>query len=253
MPANAEHEAIKPFQPPNANVKVWRYMDLPKLIDLLETRSLHFSRADTLGDPFEGSWTQGDAEYRDQIYQSLAAETGKSWPHGSGGQYLGGLTQHLRRVTYINCWHAGETESAAMWRLYGTAAGSVAIQTTYKKLAVALPDKLYIGMVRYISYDFGNWINQRFAMSPFMRKRNEFEHEREVRALLMKSTAEAGNQLGFAVDIDIENTIETIRVHPAAPAWIRESITKLLGRYGWRMKVRSSEIDVEPLYGLETQ
>lgn len=115
-------------------------MDLPKLIDLLETKSLHFSRADTLDDLFEGSWTQGDAAYRDQIYQSIAAEKGENWSHLSGRQYLGNLTEHVRRTTYISCWHAGETESAAMWRLYGPTAGSVAIQTTYEKLAFALPN-----------------------------------------------------------------------------------------------------------------
>ena len=247
MPANTEHEAIRPFQPHDTNVKVWRYMDLPKLIDLLETKRLHFSRADALGDLFEGSWTQGDAAYRDQIYQSIAAEKGEDWPHQSGRQYLGGLTQHLRETVYINCWHAGETESAAMWRLYGTTAGSVAIQTTYEKLATALPNEPYIGMVRYISYGLDNWINQRFVMSPFMHKRKEFEHEKEVRAVLTKSTREAHDQLGFKIDIDIERTIETIRVHPTAPAWIRQSIEGLLGHYGWSMKVTPSEIDVKPL------
>ena len=247
MPANTEHEAIKPFQPHDTNVKVWRYMDLPKLIDLLETKCLHFSRADTLGDVFEGSWTQGDAAYRDQIYQSIAAEEGENWPHMSGRQYLGGLTQHLRRMTYMSCWHAGETESAAMWSLYGPTAGSVAIQSTYEKLATALPNESYIGMVRYISYGPGNWINQSFVMSPFMHKRKEFEHEKEVRAMLVKSTKEAGDELGFKEDIDIEKTVETIRVHPKAPAWIRQSIEGLLGRYGWGVKVAPSEIDVEPL------
>ena len=48
MFANTEHEVIELFQPPDANIRVWRYMDLPKLIDLLEAKSLHFSRADTL-------------------------------------------------------------------------------------------------------------------------------------------------------------------------------------------------------------
>jgi len=126
-------------------------------------------------------------------------------------------------------------------------AGSVAIQTTYQKLTIALPTKPYIGMVRYISYGLDNWINQRFVMCPFMHKRKEFEHEKEVRALIVKSTKEARDQLGFKVNIDIEKTIETIRVHPTAPAWVRQSITRLLGRYGWGMKVAPSETDIEPL------
>ena len=53
-----------------------------------------------------------------------------------------------RETTYINCWHGGEVESAAMWKLYGTAAGSVVIQSSYEKLVNAIPNDVYMGDVR---------------------------------------------------------------------------------------------------------
>ncbi len=50
MGAAVELHRLEPPSSPNANLKVWLYMDLPKPIDLLETKSLHFSRADTRAD-----------------------------------------------------------------------------------------------------------------------------------------------------------------------------------------------------------
>lgn len=36
----------------DANVKVWRYMDLAKLISLIQSRRLYLARLDQLADPF---------------------------------------------------------------------------------------------------------------------------------------------------------------------------------------------------------
>jgi hypothetical protein len=47
-------------EPPN-DAKVWRYMDLPKFIDLLNTKQLHFTRAALFDDRFEGSYPQRNA------------------------------------------------------------------------------------------------------------------------------------------------------------------------------------------------
>lgn len=69
---------MKPLQPPDSSMKVWRCIDAPKLIDFLEAGSLHFSRADTLGDPYEGSWTQLDVPAYEEQFQSIAAELGTS-------------------------------------------------------------------------------------------------------------------------------------------------------------------------------
>ena len=69
---------MKPLQPLDWNMKVGRYIDLPKLINFLETGSLHFSQADTLGDPYEGSWARPDVAAREQQFQWIAAELGTS-------------------------------------------------------------------------------------------------------------------------------------------------------------------------------
>src|SRR5271157_280585 len=53
MPADTSHPTL--VQPENPNATIWKYIDLPELIYLLQERKLWFSRLDMLGDPFEGS------------------------------------------------------------------------------------------------------------------------------------------------------------------------------------------------------
>ena len=48
-----EHPVFK--QPPDENIRIWRYMDFTKFVSVLDTQSLFFSRSDRLGDLFEGA------------------------------------------------------------------------------------------------------------------------------------------------------------------------------------------------------
>ena len=248
MPADVQHEVVKAFQPTNSNMKIWRYLDLPKLIDFLQTRSLRFARADTLGDPFEGSLTKGNITAREQLLQGNQERNSTPEEVRQSHQNMAELG---RQSTYINCWHGGETESAAMWRLYGTAAGSITIQSTYERLVSALPDDSHTGLVQYIDYsnleDKIPWGN---IMSPFMYKRKEFEYEKEVRAFIWNTEGIEADNLppGIKKDIDIDKVVETIRVQPTTPGWIRTTIKKLLDQYDCGAKVMESQIDIDPMY-----
>ena len=145
-------------------------MNLLQLIDFLETKSLHFARADTLGDPYEGSWPKNFG--------------------GDQSKILKLITANLREAIYISCWHGGKAESAAMWQLYGTVAGSIAIQSTYQKLVDALPDDTFMGMVQYKDYSSPeDGFPRDNGMYPFIHKRREFEHEKEVRAFIWTSAS----------------------------------------------------------------
>ena len=264
MTAHTEHEVVERFQPPDGNMKIWRYVDLPKLIDFLETGSLHFARADTLGDPYEGSWTLLNMAARGQQIREMIADAELNIPDAEVKYTPEKLQQefersahHHRQAMYINCWHGGETESAAMWKLYGTAAGSIAIQSTYKKLVDVLPDDAFMGMVQYKNYSsLKDWVPADNIMYPFIHKRREFEHEKEVRAFIWIRASDSEHRQekvddrpqGIKVDIDSDKAVETIRVQPTTPSWVRESIKKLLKRYNWGMKVMPSQIDIEPMY-----
>lgn len=49
-----EHPVFTP--PSDRDTGVWRYMDFAKLVSLLATQALFFARAESLNDPFEGSY-----------------------------------------------------------------------------------------------------------------------------------------------------------------------------------------------------
>ncbi len=218
MAANIEHEAVKRFQPRYESMKIWRYIDPPKLIDLLETRSLHFARAETLGDPFEGTLTKLNIAAREQQIQEIKSTLEVKQTEEELRQQFKYGTIFGRQTIYINCWHGGETESGAMWRLYGTTEGSIVIQSTYSKLANALPDEAYMGMVQYKNYsNLEDWVPGSNLLSRFIHKRKEFEYEKEVRAFIWELPDRHGiNNMpnGIKVEIDIDKVVETIRVQP---------------------------------------
>jgi hypothetical protein len=48
---------------PNNNCSLWRYMDLTKLLAMLESRQLWFPRADKFEDPYEGALSKSWVSY----------------------------------------------------------------------------------------------------------------------------------------------------------------------------------------------
>ena len=90
------YEAHPAFTPPPDDAILWRYMDFPKFVSFLESSSLFFARADQLGDPFEGSYSQVNFNTLTERYPAEVAEgLRKAMP---------GLAR-LRTNHFVNCWH----------------------------------------------------------------------------------------------------------------------------------------------------
>src|SRR5919108_1552719 len=96
------------FVPPeNENAKIWRYIDYPKFISLLDKRALFFSKIKPFDDPYEGTMpkcNRTDSRHDDKDIPSpdiVEAEL-----------------KRRRRTVLVNSWHINEYESAAMWLLY---------------------------------------------------------------------------------------------------------------------------------------
>ena len=268
MPADVTHPVVAPCQPPDSSIRVWRYMDVTKLVAFMETRSLHFARADTLGDPFEGSLALLNQLAREQMIAEILKDQENRpsravrYTRDQLREQFAQGTRKGRQWVFMNCWHSGETESLAMWNQYGSSGGSVVIQSTYQKLMDTLPLKtcidkdksenasIYLGMVQYKNYSSlqeGLTLNANM-LSPFIHKRTAFEYEREVRAFLMFPAADSRSIWSVDVNVDCEQLIETIRVRPGTPDWKRQTIETLIGKYGLGVKVSPSEIDIEPMY-----
>jgi len=228
----------RPYDVPEPGSSLWRYMDFAKFVALLRDRSLYFSRADRLGDKFEGAKgvIPNKAKW-DEHYLSFFRHAIRNPPPGHKctltddevereAQHLltelavGG--QHALQATYVSCWHEAEVESEALWRLYcPPPTAGLAVRATCAALNESLGDdpSIPIGRVRYVDFRRG------FAgiNGAFFCKRQSLSHEKEVRAVIRDHTG--SNSLGRLQPVDLSRLLATVVVSPFAPPWF-EAVLK---------------------------
>lgn len=232
-------------QPEDNQMKVWRYLDLSKFINLLMTKKLFLSRIDVLSDLYEGSLTK-------QNYNSKQIEIERL--HQNGNKSHGPSHQKMRESFYVNCWRIDNIESEAMWKLYCPLNDGVAIQTTYERLVKSLTDKdeVYIGAVNYLDYDSQSFPSGN-VFYPIMHKRKAFEHEKEIRLVMAKSDYWAEEDFenpdfGLTINWNPSIHVEKIYVNPYASNWYFETVNKLVKKLNLNVEVEWSKLKAEPLY-----
>jgi hypothetical protein len=251
-------------------------MDFTKFVSLLERNALFFSRADLLGDPFEGSSPRRHAEMR-PIW-----EDEQGVPRGTFDD-LADVRRLAPRHTFINAWHSNEVESAAMWNLYLRGDEGIAVRTTFERLCDSFRDDdrlVHVGEVRYVDYDTAT-IPEGNIFWPFVHKRKSFAHEQEVRAVIeafeyyerlrarltpeLRARALAAAGIDDAPDLDLDEVlplppagfyvaanlsvlIESVYIAPTASPWFAELVTAVMTRYGRSEPVHQSSLAADPLY-----
>lgn len=83
------------FERPPAEASLWRYIDLPKYLSMLAQNALWFSRADLLGDPFEGSMSNMNVLLRPAVYD------GKIPAHAL--RQMEEIRRHAVRHHFVSC------------------------------------------------------------------------------------------------------------------------------------------------------
>lgn len=225
-------------QPPPDDAVLWRYMDFTKFVSLLESQALFFCRADLLGDPFEGAISPVTPPAFPQNFKA-----------GPVAVHRIDLRQ-IARMMYVNCWHGGEFESEAMWRLYAREHDGIAIKTMFRRLRDALvgDESVLVSRIQYRDYrtdniPFGN------GLLPYLHKRISFRHEQEVRALTLSASGkDRPSPSGLYHKVDLEKLVEEIVVAPFAKSWFVDLVRSLAGRYGLGDRVRMSELSDTPTF-----
>jgi hypothetical protein len=224
---------------PPDDTRIWRFMDIGKLLWLLSSSALYFSRLDLLRDPYEGFVTDmSSAEFERHIPG-----------HGKG---MASLFADQRKWVFANSWHVNEFESAAMWDLYLNSAEGVAIETDFARFRESFSAEkthnVFIGNVKYIDYakepvPFGN-----FLFVP-LHKRKSFEHEHELRALVWLLSTLGRQKLsgesvpekampglppeGINVQVNVEILIRSVFVSPTSQRWYVDVVRSVLEQYGF--------------------
>ncbi|MDY6943790.1 MAG: hypothetical protein SVU69_12365 [Pseudomonadota bacterium] len=108
---------------------LWRYMNFPKFVSMLDRQGLWLARSDTFRDLHEGRFPDDIKRHMDQVYKELEQKKEVSKKIRGTADFQ----EHLRKNMFLSCWHKNTEENMVMWELYGRDRNAtVAIQTTAK-------------------------------------------------------------------------------------------------------------------------
>ncbi len=222
--------------PGNDDTVVWKYLDLSKFLDMLLSHQLFMSRSDKFEDQYEGTFSEPTFEE----IKKIAANNPK---------FLNNYKLHREKVV-ISSWHINEYESFAMWQIFTQNTEGLAIQTTIGKLKKALlTDKKtaqYIGAVNYIDYK-KELIPFEDTFFPFLFKRKSFQYEREIRIISDVSNTNLKIDNGLKVDVDLNQLIEKIYIHPKSENWYKKLVIELVSKLGFDFEIEKSDLESDIL------
>jgi hypothetical protein len=222
--------------PEDPDTVVWKYLDLSKFLDLLMSRKLFMSRSDKFEDQYEGTFSEPTFEEM----KKLSADN---------PEFLKYYKTHREKVV-VSSWHINEYESFAMWQIFTGNSEGLAIRSTVSRLQKALAPEnnfdQYIGEVNYIDYK-KEYIPFDDAFFPFLFKRKSFQYEREIRIISDLSTHDISINDGIKINVDIEQLIEKIYIHPKSENWYKRLVIELLKQLDFDFTIEKSDLESDIL------
>lgn len=275
-------------EPEEDEQTLWRYTSLAKLLNVIRmgdsknTAKLVAKRTDKFEDEYEGTLSD---EARDKATDNAASAYELTYDGRYGGppsishitkdeekqeqvrkdlvegpiRWINNrhkMANHMRKITFANCWRCDRYESSNMWRAYTTPSDGVVIRTTFENLQNSLRNwngELYLGDVKYINFDEDDMSIE--PISPFFYKQTQFSDESEVRMIL---TDYEGSNLNPAegvdglpdspndslrfVSVNTDILFDEIRVHPESGNYLRQVVEKSLRKLGVDVDVEHSSL-----------
>lgn len=222
---------------PPLETKVWRYIDLAKLVSLLDSEQLFFSRLDKLGDPLEGTYTKKN-------YEVLESQI-----DDSNNNYIKQIEDVVRKSFYVNCWHINEVESAGMWSVYAALDKGIAIQSTVGRIQESLSEEqrdVRMSRIKYLDRRI-DAVAGNNLFYPALTKGSYYSYENELRLFYwiigQPSSGEPNPytssgvddrnfpEMGIQIKTNLGVLVENIYISPFAPEWFLNIIKSLLQAY----------------------
>lgn len=222
--------------PENPDTIVWKYLDLSKFLELLLSRKLFMSRSDKFEDQYEGTFSEPTFEEIKKLSEN-------------NPEFLDYYKSHREKVV-VSSWHINEYESFAMWQIFTQNNEGLAIQSTIGSLQKALASEKnysqFIGEVNYIDYkkEYIPFDNMFF---PFMFKRKSFQYEREIRIISDLSESNIKINDGIKIDVDVNQLIEKIYIHPKSENWYKKLVIELVSKLDYDIKIEKSDLESDIL------
>ena len=222
--------------PEDPDTIVWKYLDLSKFLDLLLSKKLFMSRSDKFEDQYEGTFSEPTYEE----IKKLAA---------NNPDFLNYYKTHREKVA-VSSWHINEYESFAMWQIFTQNSEGLAIQSTIERLQKAVKPETnfyqHIGEVNYIDYK-KEYIPFDDLFFPFLFKRKSFQYEREVRIITDTSKSNLKLNEGLKINVDINELIEKIYIHPKSENWYKKLVIELVERLDFDFEIEKSDLESDIL------
>ena len=222
---------------------VRRYLDLPKYLELLRTRSLYLRRVDLFSDRFEGAIPPLMRQAMDDqyVYDLAKLNADQFW-------------ERTRKGNYLSCWNMDAKDNMALWQLYGGASASVAITTTVEKLMGVTCRWEREAVINKVSY-VDHFKNPDMVIGKYPDllkfKHLAYAYERELRIIVPQQVNDLSTNpdaLHLPID-DLNDFIRSVVVAPEAGPWFYDLIKDVTGKYGLTSPVRRSKLTYLPLDG----
>lgn len=218
-----------------------RYMDLPKLLDLLHTRSLYFRRADGFSDRLEGALFPS---FRKSLDEAFAE---KQVPHDADYFY-----RRARAGNYVSCWTIGARDNMALWQLYGGLKTSIAVTSTVDRLITcgfAWNRSTHLHKVKYVDHRrVRNYVMGHFT-DVLQFKSDAYKYERELRVVVpQQADGWENNPIGMRLALpSVDALVRSVVVAPEADPNFLEAVRELCKRYDLKAPVRRSTLSLVPV------
>ncbi len=223
----------------NASLRLWRYMDLAKLIWLIEKKAIWLARADTFKDSHEGRFPGEMRTLIEKAYESFPDNDPSPVKDADDFQ------DYLVKNTFISCWHKNIDENMVMWEIYGRDTNAVAVQTTVGRIEESVDPSSLSGhslLLNPVVYERSEDMQGVLAYEEcFFRKRPHFAFEEEVRISLdtySRANPTKDTPYGYGLPAFINGLIESIYVHPDSSEWFVEVVNSITKRYAVHAEVK---------------
>ncbi|MGD6964553.1 hypothetical protein ACQCVB_20330 [Fictibacillus phosphorivorans] len=218
---------------------LWRYMDFSKFVNLLDTKSIFFTKPSKFRDPYEGAFSEQD--FIRIIGEPVSYIPDIKYDYDQRRESLIKESRILLDFVGVSCWHLNNTESAAMWDLYLRSGEGIAIKSNIVKLIDSLHSLVSFGQVQYIDY-FKDMASNNTYESLFY-KRSSFSHENEFRIIHFEDIDNpCFQEYGALLSCDLNHLIEEIYVAPTAPQWFVQTVASVVKMYKIDKPIKQSSL-----------
>lgn len=239
-PVAPVYEEDWPYKGISDSEVLWRYMDLFKFKDLVESSTLYLARPDKFVDPFEGRLCPGNDNERSKSEAAFRDLYRIADSHGEP------YSETHRKLVFILCWHRNTRENRRMWNITESPK-SVAITTSGKALRRFTSPSLLKSAVKYAPLDRPR--TEFDHNSLFFYKPTEYAFEREFRLLRQPAKGETfrlddSEDEYRRVPIRLRKIVHRIILHPEAEEDTIDEVWDLVFRHLQGVPLVRSSMDM---------